>query len=215
MGRAVITAAEEMGHEVTGCLGREGFSQADWPDADVAIEFTSPDSALDVFAACRNRAIPLVSGTTGWEAHWSEVERSIAEAGHRMVWSSNFSVGVFLFRKALRQVVAVMKEQADYVPSIHEVHHTGKKDAPSGTAKTLLSDLESMGLSDVEVTAERIAGVPGTHTVDWHGPIDAVQLTHHARGRSGFARGAVQAAEWLFKFEPTRHIIFGMDDVWG
>ena len=215
MGRAVTAAAEEMGHEVTGCLGREAFSQVDWPDADVAIEFTSPDSALDVFAACRKRAIPLVSGTTGWEAHWSEVERLTAEAGHRMVWSSNFSVGVFLFRKALRQVAAVMKEQVDYVPSIHEVHHTGKKDAPSGTAKTLLSDLEAMGLSDVEVTAERIAGVPGTHTVNWHGPIDAVQLTHHARGRSGFARGAVRAAEWLIKFEPDRHTIFGMDDVWG
>jgi len=215
MGRAVMAAAEEMGHEVVGCLGREGFSQAQWPDADVAIEFTAPESALDVFAACRKRGVPLVSGTTGWEAHWMEVERAAVASRHRMVWSSNFSVGVYLFRKALRHVADVMKEQSDYVPSVHEVHHTGKKDAPSGTAKTLQGDLASMGLGQVSVTAERIAGVPGTHTVEWHGPIDAVQLTHHARGRSGFARGAVQAAEWLMKFQPSECTIFGMDDVWG
>lgn len=215
MGKAVKEAALASGHEVVGCLGRENFKQLDWPAADVAIDFTSPDSALEVFAACRNRHLPLVSGTTGWESRRAEVEQAVGASGHLMVWASNFSLGVHLFRKALVQVVDVMRGHESYEASIREVHHTGKRDSPSGTAKTLKADLAVLGMAEVPIGAERLAGVPGSHTVEWRSAIDGIQLTHHAMNRSGFAVGAVKAAQWLVQQSGPGHTIFGMDDVWG
>jgi 4-hydroxy-tetrahydrodipicolinate reductase len=214
MGQAVQEAALASGHEVVGVLGRVEFN-LDWPEADVAIDFTAPESALTVFAACRQRKLPLVSGTTGWESDLAEVQQAVEESGHRMVWASNFSLGVYLFRKALVQVAEVMKPHSSYRASIHEIHHTGKRDAPSGTAKTLKLDLEAEGIPEVPITAERLAGVPGTHTVEWQGAIDSMGLSHHAQDRSGFALGAVRAAEWLMTQTEPASSLFGMDDVWG
>lgn len=214
MGQAVERAAAAAGHQVVGCLGRAELLLEAWPEADVAVEFTLPGSALEVFAACRKRNLPLVSGTTGWEAHRAEVEQAVSTSGHAMLWASNFSVGVHLLRKAMAAVQSVMGSHDDYTPSIHEIHHVGKKDAPSGTAKTLKADLQSMGKS-VPVTAERIAGVPGVHHVEWKGPYDSITLTHSAMGREGFALGAVRAAEWLVSKPGPHDRIFGMEDVWG
>ncbi len=99
--------------------------------------------------------------------------------------------------------------------SVHEVHHTGKRDAPSGTALAIADDVAAMGWDGVPVTAQRLAGVPGTHELEWRSEMDSIRLVHSARNRSGFAQGAVEAAEWLAKYTGPCDNIFGMNDVWG
>lgn len=214
MGMAVGEAAVARGHVVHGPWGRSELELASWPDVDVAIEFTAPGSALSVFAVCRDAGIPLVSGTTGWDDQRSSVEAAAVAAGHPLLWAPNFSVGIHLFRKALRQVQLTLDGHG-FTPSIHEVHHTGKRDAPSGTALALQTDLEGGGSGHVEVTASRLAGVPGTHSIHWEGAADRISLEHAAKDRSGFAMGAVLAAEWLVRNGMTAHKMFGMEDVWG
>ena len=215
MGQAVEQAARSRGHDVVAVFGRADVQHPTWPPADVAIEFTSPESAVGVMAACRERQLPLVSGTTGWDAERAAVEEATASAGHALVWASNFSRAVYLFRKALASVSDVMRSAEDFTPSIHEVHHTGKRDAPSGTAKTLAEDMAGTGWPKVSIAAERLAGVPGTHSVDWRNATDSIQLRHSAFGRHGFAHGAVGAAEWLVAHKEPHNRIFGPEDFWG
>lgn len=215
MGKAVEAVASRRGHTVVGSFGRKELKAGNWPDADVAVDFTVPESALAVFAACREKAVPLVSGTTGWSDHLEAVEASVRAAGHPMVWSPNFSLGVHLYRKAVKEVAAIMQQHAEFIPSIHEVHHTGKLDAPSGTAKAIGQDLQSLGVTGCAISAQRLAGVPGTHEVRWAGAIDNITLTHSALNREGFALGSVMAAEWLHHCPGPFDRIFGMQDIWG
>ena len=215
MGQAVHRLARQRGHNVVASFGRNELSSDAWPEVDVAVDFTLPKSALDVFAACRSHGVPLVSGTTGWIEHWADVESSVREAGHAMLWAPNFSIGIHLYRKALRQVASMMQRHGEFAPSIHEVHHTGKRDAPSGTARALGADLDALGVKGCEISAQRLAGVPGTHEVKWQGPMDAITLTHSALNRDGFAAGAVMAAEWLQGCSGPFDRIYGMEDVWG
>ncbi len=215
MGAAVEQAAAARGHEVVAWMGREDVAQPTWPSADVAVEFTAPNSVVSVMAACRERGVPLVSGTTGWTKHLPEVESAAIQAGHRVVWAPNFSKGVYLFRKALRQAAQAMQEHGEFLPSVHEVHHTGKLDAPSGTALAIAEDLDALGWTDVPVTAQRLAGVPGTHQVEWRSEIDSISMVHSAHNRSGFAHGAIEAAEWLVRHTGSCNNIYGMSDVWG
>ena len=214
MGKSVKAAAESRGHEVIGLWGREEVAAADWPDADVAIDFTTPEAATGVFRACRERNLPLVSGTTGWLQYREEVEQAVKEAGHPMLWAPNFSVGIHLFRKAL---VAVQETLAESAWSIHveEVHHTLKVDAPSGTALAIGEDLQGRGAPAVPIHAQRLPGVPGTHEVVWQNEVDRISLSHSAKNRSGFAKGAVLCAEWLVVQAPPFDKIHSMEDVWG
>ena len=213
MGTAVAKEAEHRGHSVAGLWGRLEMGQDVWPKADVAVEFTLPESAPAVFSACRNRRIPLVSGTTGWRNEFDAVQSAVCEAEHPMVWSPNFSVGVHLFRKALRQVSKTLDGNG-FESRISETHHIGKVDAPSGTALALAKDIGA-GQRDVPIEAIRLPGVPGTHRAIWEGAVDVISIEHAAKDRSGFARGAVLAAEWLAMHEGPFTKIFGMDDVWG
>ncbi|MCH1576415.1 MAG: 4-hydroxy-tetrahydrodipicolinate reductase [Flavobacteriales bacterium] len=215
MGTAVQESALFRGHEVVAVMGRADVVLDDWPEADVAVEFTAPTSVVSVMAACRDRGIPLVSGTTGWTDYRPEVEAATVQAGHPLVWAPNFSKGVYLFRKALKAVAEEMQGHAEFQPSVHEVHHTGKVDAPSGTALAVADDLHEMGWNEVGVTAQRLAGVPGTHQVEWRSEIDSMSLVHSAHNRRGFAQGAVEAAEWLVHRSDPCNKIFGMNDVWG
>lgn len=214
MGRAVRAAAEARGHRVVGMWGRDDLAQGDWPGADVAVDFTVPDAAVDVYAACRRQSLPVVSGTTGWLSHWDEVEREVVRSNHAMLWASNFSQGVFLFRNALRKVHEEMKGRG-FGLRVEEVHHTGKVDAPSGTALSLADDLRRSGAQEVPVHAARIPGVPGTHAVVWENQIDRITLEHAAKNRSGFAQGAVQCAEWLVRQTPPFDKIHSIEEVWG
>ena len=215
MGAAVRAAALARGHQVVAVMGRAETALQEWPEADVAVEFTAPSSVVSVIQDCRERNIPLVSGTTGWDEHRPAVQAATVKSGHPLVWAPNFSKGVYLFRKALHTVAGVMKGHPEFEPSVHEVHHTGKLDAPSGTAHAILGDLNAQGWNEVPVTAQRLAGVPGTHQVEWRSEIDSIQWVHHARNRSGFAQGAIEAAEWLIQCNGPCDKIFGMNDVWG
>lgn len=214
MGREVQAAAEARGHQVVGMWGRDDLLRGEWPEADVAIDFTAPDAAVEVFAACRLQSLPLVSGTTGWLSHWDDVEREVIRLNHAMVWAPNFSKGVFLFRKAMRTVQAVMAGHG-YPLHLEEVHHIGKVDAPSGTALSLVDDLRDGDAAEVPVRAGRIPGVPGTHSVVWEGEGDRISLEHAAKNRSGFATGAVQCAEWLVRQTPPFDKIYSIEEVWG
>ena len=131
-----------------------------------------------------------------------------------MVWAPNFSVGVHLFRKAMRQVQQAL-EGHGFEPSITETHHTGKVDAPSGTALALAGDLKAERNEEIPVHAIRLPGVPGTHRIDWDGGVDRISLEHSAKDRTGFALGAVRAAEWLLEQPGPFTKIFTLDDVWG
>jgi len=214
MGRAVEACAQERGHTVVGVWGRQELAAGNWPEADVAIDFTLPESVPDVFAACRERGLMLVSGTTGWTGHFEAVQAATQEAGHGAVWAPNFSVGVHLFRKALAQVAQTMLDH-DFQARVSETHHTGKIDAPSGTALAIADDV--CGLTGVRppIDAARMPGVPGTHRVTWEGQVDLISIEHAAKDRSGFARGAVMAAEWLARHPGPFTKIFSMEDVWG
>jgi 4-hydroxy-tetrahydrodipicolinate reductase len=214
MGHAVKAVAEDRGHTVVDLWGREALAAGKWPEVDVAIDFTLPESAVEVFSACRHRGLPLVSGTTGWLEDFDTVEVAVREAGHPMVWAPNFSVGVHLFRKAMRQLEQML-EGHGFQPSITETHHTGKVDAPSGTALALACDLKAGQNEEVPVHAVRLPGVPGTHRIDWDGAVDRISLEHSAKDRTGFALGAVRAAEWLLDQPGPFTKIFSLDDVWG
>lgn len=214
MGRAVEACAQERGHTVVGVWGREELGEGNWPEANVAIDFTLPESAPQVFAACRERDLLLVSGTTGWADHFDAVQAATQEAGHGAVWAPNFSVGVHLFRKALGQVTETMIGHGFEV-KVTETHHTGKIDAPSGTALAIADDVQASTGDLPQIDAIRMPGVPGTHRVTWEGPVDLISIEHAARDRSGFARGAVMAAEWLTRHPGPFTKIFSMEDVWG
>ena len=214
MGQSVQSVAAARGHVVVGPWGREDLQASEWPEVDVAIDFTAPDAALAVFKACRERGIPLVSGTTGWLEHRAEVEAAVSEAGHAMLWAPNFSVGLHLFRQALAGVQQVLSTP-EFTVAVEETHHTGKVDAPSGTALALAADLAAGGAAEVPITAHRLPGVPGTHEVTWQNGVDRISLTHAAQNRSGFATGAVQCAEWLVVQAPPFDKIHSMNDVWG
>lgn len=214
MGRAVEACALDRGHTVVGVWGRQELAGGDWPEADVAIDFTLPESAPEVFAACREQGLLLVSGTTGWADQFDAVQTASREAGHGAVWAPNFSVGVHLFRKALAQVAETVKGH-DFAARMTETHHTGKVDAPSGTALAIAEDVHRLTGDRPPVEALRMAGVPGTHRVTWEGQVDLISIEHAAKDRSGFARGAVMAAEWLVRHQGPFAKIFSMEDVWG
>lgn len=227
MGRAVERAALGRGHEIV-CrvdAGEEAkFKSPEFLAADAVIEFTRPDAAVENFRRLLPLGKPLVSGTTGWTARRAEVERMVADNGAAMFWTSNFSIGVYLFNRLCRQAAALMSGYPEYAPSVEETHHIHKLDHPSGTAITLAENIiaATPGLDGwtedprdlpgkLIVSHTRRGEVPGTHTATWESPVDEISLTHRAKSRDGFALGAVIAAEWLAA-EP-RQGLFSMPDM--
>lgn len=227
MGKTIHRIAEERGHEMVMTVTKEnkGDLTADslrGSKADVAIEFTYPDAALSNIRLCFEAGVPVVSGTTAWLDQWQEALTALREYDGSFLYASNFSVGVNLFFALNQQLAALMSDHKDYTPSIHEVHHTGKLDAPSGTAITLAEGIlgqqahlgkwhigtEADGLA---VTSERIDPAPGTHHVKYTSKIDDIELIHTAKSRDGFATGAVLAAEYL----STKKGLHTMADVLG
>ncbi len=190
----------------------EGFESEAFRRADVAIEFTTPLTAKDNILRAWAQGVPVISGSTGWRPEeleigdWKlEIEGSRVvvkdEAGKVMlVWSSNFSVGVNIFFDVNKFLAEKMRNQPQYTPSITETHHIHKLDKPSGTAKTLAEGIRDIGIPryrDIEIESIREGEVPGTHEVKWDSEEDTIIITHIAKGRRGFALGAVLAAEQL------------------
>lgn len=231
MGKAIEQAAIARGHEVA--LKVTAANAGAPPEGiDVAIEFTKPNQALGNMRLCLEHGVPVVVGTTGWYDKLPEARAMVEAHQGSLLWASNFSIGVNLFFRVNRQLAALMDQQPGYAARIDEIHHARKLDAPSGTAITLARDIDvktqryagwelstephAKSAPDVAqqpvavpIASERIGDVTGKHSVTWSSANDRITITHEAFDRTGFALGAVIAAEWLH----GRKGLYTMDDV--
>ncbi|AXI99643.1 dihydrodipicolinate reductase [Cyclonatronum proteinivorum] len=227
MGRRLRELAPAHGFEVMLQLGEADNQQGEaltaerLAGADAAIDFTHPDAAVTHIRRTLALGIPLVVGTTGWltESTRPEIEKLVAEKSGKLLYGSNFSLGVQLFMKLAAEAGRQLGQAAGFDTSVHEVHHTGKADAPSGTAITLARQfltsagkpasaytygVPERGQPDTEtlrVSAQRLGGVFGDHSLRINSAWDDIELTHRARNRDGFAVGALKAAAWLCRQE--------------
>lgn len=196
MGRMIDALAD--GHDVD-VVGRVTSSDAPdrdtWPQADVAIDFSSPEAVSQNARALAARHVCLVIGTTGWQAAESALRAELASAPIGVIAAPNFAIGVNLFL-VIAERSAQMLVQRGFAPWIHEAHHSAKKDAPSGTALALQRAVEPAGAA-VDVSSTRAGYIPGTHTVGFDAAAESITLTHVARDRTAFARGALTAAHWI------------------
>jgi len=215
MGRSIEAEARELGWSVSRVLGRA--TMRDEPDAvtealsdcDVALEFSTPESALENIRRCLTADCPVVVGTTGWHDDLPAVAAIVDERGGALLWAANFSVGVALLSQLVKRAGALVAELDDFDVRLLETHHAGKRDAPSGTALELARHTaEGLG-RDVPITSVREGEVPGTHELILESAFETITLAHEARDRRVFARGALVAARWL----RGRAGIYTMDDV--
>ncbi len=225
MGKEIEAIVRERGHVVSLIIDAgnpEDLTPGNLALCDAVIEFTVPSSAVGNYMACFEAGVPVVSGTTGWLSQRAKVHEACQRHGGTFFYASNFSVGVNLFFLLNRRLAAIMTGHPQYQPGIHEVHHTRKLDAPSGTAITLAEELAGLfpdkkgwavaGESSTEmipVSSERRGDVPGIHTVTWECDDDVISITHSAKSRRGFALGAVLAAEFCL----THRGILSMNDL--
>jgi 4-hydroxy-tetrahydrodipicolinate reductase len=227
MGRAIEAIAVGRGHSIVLKVSSDNLADLSVDrlrEADVAIEFTGPESAYDNIIRCLDAGIPVVCGSTGWLKRLDEVRRHCLQSNGGFLYASNFSVGVNIFFELNKRLAALMAPHPDYEPRITEIHHTEKKDAPSGTAITLAEQLLekihrkkgwvnhiSDNLDELEILSERMDPAPGTHIVAYGSAIDTITITHEAHSRKGFATGAVLAAEFMAGRKGT----YRMSDVLG
>lgn len=215
MGRMIEAIALKRGHQIVEVIDEHNTSDLEgeaFSSADVAIEFTRPDAALGNVMACFRAGVPVVSGTTGWTSAAGDLEKLCLDNSGTLLWASNFSIGVNLFRDINRRLASLMGHFPEYTPSLTETHHIHKLDHPSGTAITLAEEIieNHPEISKWEepapvtpepgvlpITALREGEVPGIHSITWDSPADSITITHSAKSREGFALGAVIAAEWL------------------
>lgn len=214
MGHLIEEIAKERGHKIVCIIDADNTSDFDTPEfksADVAIEFTTPGSAVDSTLASFAAGVPVVVGTTGWTDSLPDIKDMCEKGRGTMLFASNFSIGVNIFRAVNKYLASVMNDFPEYTPSMTEIHHIHKLDHPSGTAVTLAGDIvQSMARIDrweepgkvpdkhaLQVNHVREGEVPGTHVITWDSPVDSITIRHEAKNRVGFAFGAVRAAEWL------------------
>lgn len=199
MGHMIESIALERGHEIVACI--DVGDAFDLNGADVAIEFTTPATAEENVRKAWEQGVPVVCGSTGWDAASLMEEDKRIHEQPMLIWKSNFSVGVNIFFDINKFLAEQMAKQPQYTPSITETHHIHKLDKPSGTAKTLAEEIKNSKLKiknyDVPIESIREGEVPGTHEVKWDSEEDTIVITHIAKGRRGFALGAVLAAEQI------------------
>ena len=220
MGKVIEKIAVSRGHEVTLKIDKDS-TPYDITSVDVAINFSTPESAVENIRRALENNIPVISGTTGWLSEMESINTLCAAKNGAFIYASNFSLGVNIFFELNKHLAKMMKNLSDYQVDIEEIHHTQKQDAPSGTAITLAEDViqhsthDSWGLAPLKdnnklaITAKRIDSVPGTHTVNYSSEVDRISLTHTAHNREGFGLGAVVAAEWIL----GKTGVFTMNDV--
>lgn len=200
MGRLVESLAPTYGFEIAGIiteLDPDGFER-DYGRVDVAIDFTLPEAVPENLPKLAGRGINVVVGTTGWQAHEARLREVAATAGIGVLASANFSLGMNLFMLLAEESARRFGPHADFGAWIHELHHSAKKDAPSGTALMLQQAMVQAGYArDIDVAATRAGAIPGTHTIGFDGPSETITLTHTVRDRGVFARGALEAGRWL------------------
>jgi len=225
MGKMVESIAVERGHQIILKIdidNQDDFTKENLEKAQVAIEFTKPETAFANITRCIEYGVPIVSGSTGWFDRLEEVKSLCTEHNGSMLCTSNFSLGVNLFFEINRQLARLMNRFPDYSVNIEEIHHTQKLDAPSGTAITLaegvISEIsrinkwelvETRHTTSLPIRAIRRENVTGTHHVTYSSEIDDIEIVHTARNRKGFASGAVMAAEYIH----DKKGIFSMKDL--
>ena len=204
MGRMIESLAGEYECDVAGVIDPQSSAHggnADderWHGVDVAVDFTSPEAVMSNAPVLAKRGINLVIGTTGWGEHERELQTIARQAGIGVVAAPNFSTGVVLFEALAAYAAKLFAPQLQFGAFLHEAHHAAKKDAPSGTALLLKRSMEQAGFPrPIDVAATRAGFIPGTHTVGFDGPAETITLTHAARDRTAFARGALAAAKWV------------------
>ena len=213
MGQEIERIAISRKHQVTLIID----SIEDWEkegtrlgEADIAIEFSQPDTVMDNIYNCFDANVPLVIGTTGWYEDLEQVKKDCLDRGQSLFYSTNFSIGVNLFFELNRKLAGIMSTMKDYEISIEETHHVHKQDAPSGTAIMLANDIirnsgrkekwvkaMSENPEELAIQSFRTDNVPGTHKVKYESEVDSIEIIHTAKNRRGFAIGSILAAEWL------------------
>jgi 4-hydroxy-tetrahydrodipicolinate reductase len=221
MGKVIERIALERGHEIV--LKKDQDTAFDGlKNADVAIDFSVPDSAVANISECLNNEIPVISGTTGWLVDYPKMVELCNAKNGSFIYGSNFSLGVNVFFELNEYLAKMMANLKQYNVSMEEIHHTQKLDAPSGTAITLAEGiikntnyanwtLETPISNEIHIDAKRIENVPGTHSIFYDSEVDQIEIKHTAHSREGFALGAVIAAEWLI----GKKGVFTMKDVLG
>lgn len=225
MGKAIEEIALAKGHEIVlkiSSTNIKEFTKENIQKADTAIEFSNPENAPDNICRCIEAGVPVVSGSTGWLKDWDNVAAFIEQNNGGFLYASNFSVGVNLFFELNKYLAKLMVPYNEYDVSLEEIHHTQKKDAPSGTAITLAQQVlqqikskkswvnsPSNHKNDLVILSKRTDPAPGTHIVKYTSEIDDIEIVHTAHNRKGFASGAVLAAEFI----KDKKGIFTMQDV--
>lgn len=227
MGHEIEKIALERNHQVVCTIDINEdykFESEEFKSADVAIEFTSPESAINNYKRAFAAGVAVVSGTTGWLEHLDEIKKECSDNGKTFFYASNFSLGVNLFFALNKKLAKMMSGYSNYDVRMEETHHIHKLDAPSGTAITLAEGIlenidtkskwvldNSESSDDLQITSFREGEVPGIHTVIYESDVDSITITHDAKSRKGFAFGAVLAAE----FTNGKKGFLGMDDMLG
>ena len=206
MGHMIESIALERGHDIVCIIDQNNldeFESDNFASADIAIEFTTPQTAKQNILRAWKAGIPVVCGTTGWDVESLKqqlLHHSTQPLHHptpSLMWASNYSIGVNILFALNRQLARFMDSYPDYTPHMTEVHHIHKLDAPSGTAKTLQEAIGQERLAVADIHSIREGEVPGIHTVNWDSQVDTITISHSAKSRKGFALGAVIAAEWM------------------
>lgn len=227
MGNEIEDIAASRGHEIVLRIDRDNSDDFDSPlfsSSDVAMEFSTPETAFENISRCIEKGIPVVSGTTGWTGRLKEAEQIVKAKKGSFLYASNFSIGVNILFNLNRRLAGIMDTLSSYGVEIEELHHSAKKDAPSGTAIKLAEDIisrcseysswslnNSGGEGEIGIHSVREGDITGTHRVEWNSDTDSLSLEHKAHSRQGFALGAVLAAEFIHK----RQGIFTMGDLLG
>ncbi len=225
MGKAIEEIALGRGYEIVLRINSSNpneFTFENISKADVAIEFSNPHSAPANIKRCIEAGVPVICGSTGWVDKLSDIRNFVQEKSGGFLYASNFSVGVNIFFELNKKLASLMSGQKEYEVILEEIHHTQKKDAPSGTAITLaeqiLENVErkkrwvnnlSDNPDDLEIISQRVDPTPGTHSVTYSSAIDTISITHTAHNRKGFAFGALMAAEFI----KNKKGFFSMKDV--
>lgn len=227
MGRAIEEVALRRGHVIALKIdvdNRNELDTAHLSATNAAIEFSGPHGAFENVMGCLRAGTPVVSGSTGWLDNYEEVKKYCLDNGGAFLYSSNFSIGVNLFFALNKYLAGLMSQHEEYRVAITEIHHTQKKDAPSGTAISLAEQIlskiprlqnwvnrESKKPGELGIESQRIDPAPGTHRVKYGSDIDDIEIIHTAHNRRGFALGAVLAAEWI----ADKKGVFAMSDILG
>ena len=213
MGRTIEAIAKERGHSVVSIIDIDNqvdFDSSQFLSADVAIEFSQPQSAFANYCKCFERNIPVVAGTTGWLERWDEVKNRCTKENQTFFYASNYSIGMNIFFALNKYLAKIMNNFPEYDVQMEEIHHIHKLDSPSGTAITLAGDIlksfdrkkqwkeASEGTSeDLLIHSKREGEVPGIHEIIYESEADTIRIQHSAKSRKGLALGAVMAAEFV------------------